>query len=124
MAEALPKSKERQALLVDVRPPSRTISDILLNEKTKQQLVRILEEYRKSEVLRVHGLRPKTKLLFCGPPGCGKTLCAEVIASEMQLSLLYTRFDGDYFFIPWGDCFESSSGIRLREIWDLGCIVR
>ena len=112
MAEALPKSKERQALLVDVLPPSRTISDILLNEKTKQQLVRILEEYRKFELLRLHGLRPKTKLLFCGPPGCGKTLCAEVIASEMQLSLLYTRFDAII------SSYLGETALNLREVFD------
>jgi len=112
VAEALPKSKERQALLVDVLPPSRTIADILLNEKTRQQLVRILEEYRKSELLRLHGLRPKTKLLFCGPPGCGKTLCAEVIASEMQLSLLYTRFDAII------SSYLGETASNLRQVFD------
>ena len=112
VAETLPKSKERQALLVDVRPPSRRISDILLNEKTRKQLARILEEYRKSEVLRLHGLRPKTKLLFCGPPGCGKTLCAEVIASEMQLSLLYTRFDAII------SSYLGETASNLRQVFD------
>jgi SpoVK/Ycf46/Vps4 family AAA+-type ATPase len=112
VAEALPKSKERQTLLVDVRPPSRTISDIILNEQTREQLARILEEYRKSELLRLHGLRPKNKLLFCGPPGCGKTLCAEVIASEMQLSLLYTRFDGII------SSYLGETAANLRQVFD------
>ena len=112
VAEPLPKSKERQALLVDVRPASHTIADILLGKQTKQQLVRILEEYRRSELLRVHGLRPKTKLLFCGPPGCGKSLCAEVIASELQLSLLYTRFDAII------SSYLGETASNLRQVFD------
>jgi SpoVK/Ycf46/Vps4 family AAA+-type ATPase len=52
----------------------------------------ILEQDR-DEVLRSHGLRPKSKLLFCGPPGCGKTLTAEVIAGELRLELVVIRFD-------------------------------
>jgi len=90
---SLPKDRERQTLLVDVRHPDRTFSDILLKEATKSLLERILEEYGKSEILRTHGLNPKTKLLFCGPPGCGKTLCAEVLSQELGLPLLYTRLD-------------------------------
>lgn len=91
--EALPKDRERQTCLVDVRQPDRHLEDILLGKDAFQAVERILEEYRKAELLRVHGLKPATKLLFCGPPGCGKTLCAEIIASELGLPLLYTRFD-------------------------------
>jgi SpoVK/Ycf46/Vps4 family AAA+-type ATPase len=31
--------------------------------------------------------------LFCGPPGCGKTLAAEVIASALELPLVVVRLD-------------------------------
>jgi len=33
------------------------------------------------------------KLLFCGPPGCGKTLCAEIFAHEAQLLLFVANMD-------------------------------
>lgn len=111
-SESLPRDKERQALLVDVRQPSRTLSDIILRDNTRNQLLRVLDEYRKSELLKVHGMRPKTKLLFCGPPGCGKSLCAEVIAAELRLPLLYTRFDA----IISSYLGETSS--NLRKIFD------
>ena len=90
---AVPKDRERQTDLVDVREPNRRMQDILLSKNALAAVDRVLQEYRKSELLRVHGLKPSTKLLFCGPPGCGKTLCAETIASELGLPLLYTRFD-------------------------------
>lgn len=91
--EALPIDRERQTQLVDIRQPDRRMQDILLSKETAAAVERILQEYRKAELLRVHGLRPDAKLLFCGPPGCGKTLCSEIIASELGLPLLYTRFD-------------------------------
>lgn len=91
--ESFPKDRERQTCLVDVRLPDRHLQDILLTSERAIAVERILQEYRKEELLRLHGLRPSTKLLFCGPPGCGKTLCSEIIASELGLPLLYTRFD-------------------------------
>jgi SpoVK/Ycf46/Vps4 family AAA+-type ATPase len=91
--ESLPRDRERQTHLVGVRQPDRRMQDILLAKETAAVVERVLQEYRKAELLRVHGLQPATKLLFCGPPGCGKTLCSEIIASESGLPLLYTRFD-------------------------------
>ena len=88
-----PKDNERQTFLVDVRHPDRSLDEILLGKDNSGAVNRVLQEYRKSELLRVHGLNPMTRLLFCGPPGCGKTLCSEIIASELGLPLLYTRFD-------------------------------
>ena len=61
---ALPKDRERQTLLVDVRHPDRGFSDILLRPDNKKVIQRILDEYRRSELLRTHGLTPKRKLLF------------------------------------------------------------
>lgn len=89
----LPKDKERDALLVDVQNPDVSFDDIILRPESRTAVERILAEFRHAEVLRTHGLRPKSKLLFVGPPGCGKTLCAKIIANELGLPLLYTRFD-------------------------------
>lgn len=111
-SEQLPKDKERQAFLVDVRQPARSMADIILKDDTKAQLLRILDEYRKAEVLHVHGLQPKQRLLLCGPPGCGKSLCAEIIAAELHLPMLYTRFDA----IISSYLGETSS--NLRKVFD------
>jgi SpoVK/Ycf46/Vps4 family AAA+-type ATPase len=90
---SLPKDKERDALLVEVQSPTVTFADIVLRPQNKASIERIIAEFRCAEVLRTHGLRPKSKLLFVGPPGCGKSLCAKIISNELGLPLLYTRFD-------------------------------
>lgn len=54
----------------------------------------VFREYKAIETLRSHGLEPVRKLLFCGPPGCGKTLAAEVIANELSLPLAELQLSG------------------------------
>jgi SpoVK/Ycf46/Vps4 family AAA+-type ATPase len=109
---SLPKDKDSQTLLVDVRHPDRIRSDILLSKANEALLDRIMEEYQKAEILRTHGLVPKTKILFCGPPGCGKTLCAEVLSHELGLPLLYTRFDAIV------SSYLGETAANLRKVFD------
>ena len=109
---SLPKDKERQTLLVDIRQSDHTFSDILLKKDSKIIIERVIEEYSKAELLHSHGLRPKTKLLFCGPPGCGKTLCAEVISQVLGLPLLYTRIDAIV------SSFLGETAANLRKVFD------
>jgi len=111
-SQPIPTDKDRDAPLVEIRQPAKRLSDAVLGEHTQAQVFRILEEFRKTELLRVHGLKAKSKLLFCGPPGCGKTLTAEIIASELHLPILYTRFDA----IISSYLGETSS--NLRQLFD------
>jgi SpoVK/Ycf46/Vps4 family AAA+-type ATPase len=108
----LPTDKERGTTLLDIRSPAKYFSDILLSAENEGVLRRVMEEYRHAEVIRTHGLRPKTKLLFCGPPGCGKTLCAEVLSTELGLQLLYTRFDGVI------SSYLGETSANLRKVFD------
>ncbi len=108
----LPKDKEKQALLVEVENPAVTFDDVILREQTKVALDRIIAEYRHIELLRTHGLSPKKKLLFVGPPGCGKTLCAKIISTELGLPLLYTRFDAIV------SSYLGETASNLRKVFD------
>lgn len=86
-------SNDLKASLVDIKDPGHNFNDILLTKSNEKTIKRVIDEVRKSELLRLHGLEPKSKLLLCGPPGCGKTLCADVIANELGLQVLYANFD-------------------------------
>ena len=91
---ALPRDPDRDAALVEVHHPERSRSDIVLAPEVQGRIERVVEEFRAQADLARHGLSPKSRLLFVGPPGCGKTLCAEFLAGELGLDLLHARFDG------------------------------
>lgn len=108
----LPKDRERQAILVDIRKAEKYLPDIVLSKENEKTVIEILEEYRRAEILYSHGVRPRTKLLFCGPPGCGKTLLSEVVAAELGLPILYTRFDAIV------SSFLGETSANLRKVFD------
>jgi SpoVK/Ycf46/Vps4 family AAA+-type ATPase len=91
--QIVPFEKEKQLPLVDQVRPERRASDLILDRTNQQTMQSLLREYRQRETLGAHGLRPRSRLLFCGPPGCGKTLCAEVLANEAGLPLLVASMD-------------------------------
>ena len=79
--------------LVEVVHPTRSAEDIILGRESRFTLLGVADEFRHGDDIRRHGLAVRSKLLFCGPPGCGKTLCAEVVASELKLPLVIARLD-------------------------------
>ena len=69
-------------------PPDRAaLDDMVLAPSVRELLDRVLIEYAQREVLSVHSLRPARKLLFTGPPGCGKTMAAGAIAHAAGLPM-------------------------------------
>src|SRR5579885_1876049 len=89
----LPRDSDRGGELAEILYPDRFLADLVLSEDQRTSIEEILREFRQWEVLEANGLRPRHKLLFCGPPGCGKTVTAEALAGELGLPLLYVRFD-------------------------------
>ena len=89
----IPFERDKQLPLVETVVPERQVSDLILTRSNQHLLLSLLNEFRQRETLGAHGLRPRSRLLFCGPPGCGKTLCAEVFANEVKLPLLVASMD-------------------------------
>ena len=73
--------------------PVRTRNDVILSPTNVTALTRLVEEFRAGDTLRRHGVDLRSRILFCGPPGCGKTLTAEVFARELGLDLFVVRLD-------------------------------
>ena len=68
-------------------------TDIVLSAENRSLLHRILHENRSRHLLEKFSVGPRRRLLFHGPPGCGKTLAAAVIAGELGVPLLTIRLD-------------------------------
>lgn len=84
---------EAAADFVERVEPSHTRTDIVLSATNVRVLLELIKEFRRADDIRSHGLPVRSKLLFCGPPGCGKTLCAEIVAAELGLPLFVVKLD-------------------------------
>lgn len=111
---AVPIARPRGELagLLSVTYPSTRISEMVLGKETLLPLQRVLREYRNQDKLRGHGLSARRKLLLVGPPGCGKTMTASVLAGEMKLPLFSVELHGLI------TKFMGETAAKLRLIFD------
>lgn len=86
-----PKDKDTGLSLLNVKRFDLTWDRIVLSEKIVDLLQEIVLENRKQDILVAYNLKPKNKLLFCGPPGCGKTQTAKILSSALGLPLVYVN---------------------------------
>ena len=112
LAAAAPHDHERGIPLLAVREPSRRLEDVVLSPINLSIVKRIVRESHREDVLKAYGLRPSDKVLFCGPPGCGKTLTAEVIAHELGRPFVVVRTDSVV------SSFLGETAANLRRVFD------
>lgn len=90
---ATPKDSDKDAALVEVIYPEKYFSDLITTEDKIEQLEQVVKEFNNWDVLVSNGVFPTRRVLFYGPPGCGKTLAAQTLATEIGIPMLYVRFD-------------------------------
>lgn len=110
----LPRDKERNAPLVELADARRELTDLVLAPTVRVSIDRIVVERRGADLLGSHGLKPAGKILFCGPPGCGKSVAAEALARELYLPLATVRFDAVV------SSYLGETAANLRKVFDFG----
>lgn len=82
----LPKAKDEHPLL-DLANPERSLHELVLPKETFQLLDDVCAEFTASDMLGEAGIGPRSRLLFVGPPGCGKSVTAEALGTELGIPL-------------------------------------
>lgn len=108
----LPTDKESGVQLLEMKFSKTQLDDIVISKSNEECLLDIIVQFKKRELLNSYKLYPKSRILFCGPPGCGKTMTVEGIANELEIPLLYTRFDSII------SSFLGETSSNLRKIFD------
>jgi SpoVK/Ycf46/Vps4 family AAA+-type ATPase len=98
--------------LIEAVEPCHDRDSIVLSSSNADLFQELITEFRHGDTLRRHSLPVTSKLLFCGPPGCGKTLMAEIFARETGLPLLVARLDAII------SSFLGETASNLRKLFD------
>ena len=88
-----PVDSESHLDIVDVTYPNVTADDLVLDKSVQKVVEDFNAGYEKREELMRVGIKGFNTLLLYGPPGCGKTSVARLIASKMGLPLVVARLD-------------------------------
>jgi len=100
------------ASLLDHVKDLRPLTDLVLPDEPRGALDRILAENYRAADLQARGLRPANRLLFRGPPGCGKTVAAGGLALALGIPLVVVRLDGLI------DQYLGNTSKNLRKVID------
>lgn len=100
------------ANLLSVQTPTIRLTDMAQQATLSERLKRVLLEQRQQKRLRGHGLQPRRKLLFIGPPGSGKTMTASALAGELHIPLFTIMLEGLI------TKFMGETAAKLRLVFD------
>lgn len=88
-----PTDREGDWPLAMVRRPEYSLSDLVINPAVSSVLEGLVAETRRWSDLDHYGLPRRQRILFQGPPGCGKTSAAEALASELGRTFVVVSMD-------------------------------
>ena len=90
---SLPVDSESQLQTLDEELPSINDIDLVLPDVIKVRVREFVSSIHSKDKLAAAGIQHPSRLLLYGPPGCGKTEVARLIAAELNLPLLTVRCD-------------------------------
>jgi hypothetical protein len=89
-----PIDRETGAKLCSIDFPGRNSRAPIYSSIVSETVEGLLREWTNEVALKAVGVSPTRSLLIYGPPGSGKTVTAQYIASRLNLPLITARIDG------------------------------
>lgn len=111
-SERVPVSKGDNLPLLEIKHPRVSFDDVILSPRIQERLQRIVGEQNARSELAHYGLQPISKVLFYGPPGCGKTLTAHILAGVLGWPMLCTRYDSII------SSYLGETSVNLRRVFE------
>lgn len=108
----IPKDKDKGFPLLSLSRPEIAWERLVLPPASLRQLENLADENHRRDLLVAGGLLPKQTAVFIGPPGCGKTLAAAVLATALGWPLATVRLDTVV------SSFLGETATNLRKIFD------
>ena len=90
---SVPVDTESRTTLADIVYPDNNNIDVVLSKRNAEKLDSFILSYENADKLNNLGIGVSNTLLLYGPPGCGKTKCAYLIAKSLNLPLVIARLD-------------------------------
>ena len=90
---AVPVDSESRTSLADIVYPNENNIEVILSRRNADKLESFILSYKNADKLNNLGIGFSNTLLLYGPPGCGKTKCAYLIAKKLNLPLVIARID-------------------------------
>ena len=90
-----------------------TLDDLVVADDIRTRITRIILEYQERDLLERNGLQNRSRLLFGGPSGTGKTMTASVIANETGLPLYVVQLERIV------SRFLGSTSAKLAELFEV-----
>ena len=94
------------------------LGSVVLRSNTQRMLEELVREFAGQAQLSSRGISRRSKLIFHGPPGCGKTLSAQALANELRLPLYVVRFDAVV------GAFLGQTATHLRQLFQFAELTR
>ena len=98
--------------LLECSYPKVRLSDMSLSREVREAITLIITEQRQADILARFNLTPIHRVLLVGPPGTGKTMSAQALASELGIPLFSIRLDALI------TKFMGETAAKLRLIFD------
>lgn len=92
-------------------PAGPPLVELVHGGETKQLLADVRDEWAAQDALAAAGLQMRRRLLFHGPPGCGKTVTAAALAAELGIPAYVVRFHALI------GSFLGQTAVHLREVF-------
>ncbi len=107
---AATQSLTSQQCLTLLEKPA-TLDEVELSKSTRDEIATLCAEWKHRNALQKRGVPRRWRLLFHGPPGCGKSATAAALGRQVGLPVYLVRFDSLI------GAYLGQTALRLREVF-------